>query len=43
MGENEYGESGHVSIFTLLKHLMMLLKYNLFQGLIFTPYHTDGI
>ena len=27
MGENEYGESGHLSIFTLLKHLMMLLKY----------------
>ena len=21
--ENEYGESGHLSIFTLLKHLMM--------------------
>ena len=29
-GENEYGESGHLSIFTLLKHLMMLLKYNFF-------------
>ena len=30
MGENEYGESGHLSIFTLSKHLMMLwvLKYN---------------
>ena len=27
MGENEYGESGYLSIFTLLKHLMMLLKY----------------
>ena len=27
MGKNEYGESGHLSIFTLLKHLMMLLKY----------------
>ena len=37
MGKNEYGESGQLSIFTLLKHLMMLLKYN-FQGLIFTPY-----
>ena len=34
MGENEYGESGHLSIFTLLKHLMMLLKYN-FSGLHF--------
>ena len=38
MGENEYGESGHLSIFTLLKHLMMLLKYNFFQSFIFTPY-----
>ena len=36
-GGNEYGESGHLSIFTVLKHLMMLLKYN-FQGFIFTPY-----
>ena len=26
-GGNEYGESGHLSIFTLLKHLMMVLKY----------------
>ena len=34
MGENEYGKSGHLSIFTLLKHLMMLLKYN-FSGLNF--------
>ena len=32
MGENEYGESGHLSIFTLLKHLMMLLKYNFFRA-----------
>ena len=36
MGEYEYGESGHLSIFTLLKHLKMLLKY-IFQGFIFTP------
>ena len=28
------GHSGHLSIFTLLKHLMMLLKYN-FSGLHF--------
>ena len=35
MGENEYGESGHLSIFTLLKPLMMLLKYNFFSGLHF--------
>ena len=33
-GENEYGESSHLSIFTLLKHLMMLLKYK-FSGLYF--------
>ena len=26
MGENEYGKSGHLAIFTSLKHLMMLLK-----------------
>ena len=36
MGENEYmvnlGHSGHLSIFTLLKHLMMLLKYNFFRA-----------
>ena len=31
MGGNEYGKS----IFTLLKHLMMLLKYNFFSGLNF--------
>ena len=24
MGENEYGESGHLSIFTLLKHLKLI-------------------
>ena len=29
MRENEYG---HLSIFTFLKHLMMLLKCNFFQG-----------
>ena len=37
-GENEYGKSGHLSIFTLLKHFMMLLKYNFFQGFSLTPY-----
>ena len=38
-GENEYhGKSGHLSIFTLLKHLMVLLTYKFFQHLIFTPY-----
>ena len=35
MGENEYGESGDLSIFTLLKHLMMLLKCNFFSVLHF--------
>ena len=35
MGGNDYGESGHLTIFTLLKHLMMLLKYTLFSGLHF--------
>ena len=34
MGEKEYGKSGHLSIFTLLKHLMMFLKYY-FSGLHF--------
>ena len=28
MGENEYGKSCHLSISILLKHWMMLLKYN---------------
>ena len=32
MGKTEYGESGHLSIFTLLKHLMILLKYNFFRA-----------
>ena len=27
MGENEYGESGHLSIFTLLKHLGCVHAY----------------
>ena len=38
MGGNEYGQSGHLSIFTLLKHLIMFLKYKFFEGFIFTPY-----
>ena len=37
MGDNEFGKSDHLSIFTLVKHLIMLLKY-LFQGFILTPY-----
>ena len=37
MGDNEYGQSGHLSIFILLKHfhLMMLLKC-IFSGLNFS-------
>ena len=30
MRGNEYGKSGHLSIFTLLEQLMMLLKANFF-------------
>ena len=33
MGRNEYGKSGHLSILTLLKHLMMMvLKYILIRA-----------
>ena len=35
MGGNEYGKSGHLSMFTALKHLMMLLKEQHFQYFIF--------
>ena len=38
MGGNEYGKSGHLSIFSSLKHLMMLFEVHFFQGLILTPY-----
>ena len=39
MGVNEYGESGHLSIFTLLKHVMIsAFEVQFFQGFIFTPY-----
>ena len=40
-----HGESGHLCIFTLLKHLMMLtFEVQFFQGFIFTPYKdTDSI
>ena len=31
-GKNEYGNSGHLSIFTRLRHLMMFLKYNIFRA-----------
>ena len=30
MGRNEYDKSGHLSIFTSLKHLMVLLRCNFF-------------
>ena len=37
-GVNEYGKCSHSSIFTSLKHLMMILKSNFFfLGFIFTP------
>ena len=38
MGRNVYGISGHLQIFAFLKHLMVLLRCNFFQGFIFTPY-----
>ena len=38
VGENEYGKSCHLSIFTLLNHLIVILKCNFFQSFIFTPY-----
>ena len=40
-GENEYGKSGHLYIFTSLKHLMMLWSA-IFLGLnIFLHHMTD--
>ena len=39
MGDNEYGKSGHLSIFTLLKHLMMLLKNNFIRASFLHHYH----
>ena len=41
MWKNEYAESGHLSIFTVLKYLMMLFEVQFkkkIQGFIFTPY-----
>ena len=35
MRESEYGKSGRLSIFTSLKHLMMLWNGNFFSGLHF--------
>ena len=32
MGENEYGKSDYLFIFTLFKHLMMLLEHNIFMA-----------
>ena len=44
MGRNEYGISGHLHIFAFLKHLIVLLRCNFFQGFIFTPYQkTDSM
>ena len=36
MGGNECGKSGHLSIFTSLKHLMMLLKCYFFRTSFYT-------
>ena len=36
MGENENGKSGHLSIFTSLKQLIMLLKGNFSRALFYT-------
>ena len=36
-GENEYGKSGHLSIFTISMHLMMLLKYTFFRASFLHP------
>ena len=38
-GGGEYSISGHSYIFTLLKHLIMLLRCTFFSGIHFTPYH----
>ena len=35
VGRNEYGKFGHLSIFTSLKHLIMLLECNFSQGFMF--------
>ena len=35
MGENEYGISGHLHIFALLKHLIIAFKVFFFSGLHF--------
>ena len=35
MGRNEQDKYGHLSIFTSLKHLMVLLRCNFFSGLNF--------
>ena len=32
MGGNEHGISGHLHIFAFLKHLIMLLRFNLFRA-----------
>ena len=42
MGENEYGKSGHLNIFTSLKIKHLMCFWNaIFPGLHFTPYITD--
>ena len=39
---NEYGKSGHLSIFTSLKHLMMLLQCNISGLHFYTLIDTDS-
>ena len=44
MGGNECGKSGHLSIFTSLKHLMInAFEVQFFQGFIFTPYKSKTL
>ena len=44
MGKYEYGESDHLSIFILLKHLMMVLKNKNFRASFLHPTkHTDSM
>ena len=42
-GGNEYGKSGHLSIFTSFKHLMMILKCFFRASLLYLIKNTDSI
>ena len=39
-GGNEYGKSGHLSVFHFFDALNDAIEVQFCQGLIFTPYHT---